>query len=105
MCQSGGVYQPLEQTGASDMKVTTLGIDLAKNVFQLHGVNELGKPVIKKQLRREQMAEFFVNLPACLIGMEACGSYRNNSKNGPAKTSDEPPLASRPPSPSCAIRV
>lgn len=56
------------------MKVTTLGIDLAKNVFQLHGVNELGKPVIKKQLRRDQMAEFFVNLPACLIGMEACGS-------------------------------
>ena len=56
------------------MKVTTVGIDLAKNVFQLHGVNELGKTVIKKQLRRDQMAEFFVNLPACLIGMEACGS-------------------------------
>ena len=43
VCQSGGVYQPLEQTGASDMKVTTVGIDLAKNVFQLHGVNEFGK--------------------------------------------------------------
>ena len=56
------------------MKVTTVGIDLAKNVFQLHGVNEFGKTVIKKQLRRDQMAEFFVNLPACLIGMEACGS-------------------------------
>ena len=56
------------------MKVTTVGIDLAKNVFQLHGVNELGKTVIKKQLRRDQMAEYFVNLPACLIGMEACGS-------------------------------
>ncbi len=56
------------------MKVTTLGIDLAKNVFQLHGVNEYGKTVIKKQIRREQMAEFFANLPACLIGMEACGS-------------------------------
>ncbi len=56
------------------MKVTTVGIDLAKNVFQLHGVNEYGKTVIKKQIRREQMAEFFVNLPACLIGMEACGS-------------------------------
>lgn len=56
------------------MKVTTLGIDLAKNVFQLHGVNEFGKPVVKKQLRREQMAAFFANLPACLIGMEACGS-------------------------------
>ena len=56
------------------MKVTTVGIDLAKNVFQLHGVNEYGKTVIKKQIRRDQMAEFFVNLPACLIGMEACGS-------------------------------
>jgi len=55
------------------MKVTTVGIDLAKNLFQLHGVNEYGKVVFKKQLRRDQRAEFFVNLPACLIGMEACG--------------------------------
>ena len=38
------------------MKVSTVGIDLAKNVFQLHGVNELGKTVLKKQLRRDQMA-------------------------------------------------
>lgn len=56
------------------MKVTTVGIDLAKSVFQLHGVNEFGKSVIKKQIWRDQMAEFFVNLPACLVGMEACGS-------------------------------
>lgn len=56
------------------MKVTTVGIDLAKNLFQLHGVNEYGKVVFNKQLRRDQMAEFFVNLPACLIGMEACSS-------------------------------
>jgi transposase len=56
------------------MKITTVGIDLAKNVFQVHGINEHGKSVLKKQLRREQMAAFFVNLPACLIGMEACGS-------------------------------
>jgi len=56
------------------MKVTTVGIDLAKNVFQLHGVNEAGRPVIKKQLRRDQVAAFFINLPLCLIGMEACGS-------------------------------
>lgn len=55
------------------MKVSTVGIDLAKNLFQLHGVNELGKTVFKKQLRRHQMADFFVNLPACLVGMEACG--------------------------------
>jgi transposase len=56
------------------MKVTTVGIDLAKNVFQLHGVNEWGKPIIKKQLKRNQVAEFFVNLPPSLIGMEACAS-------------------------------
>ncbi len=56
------------------MKVTTVGIDLAKNVFQVHGVDERGKVVLRKQLRREQMVEFFVRLPPCLIGMEACGS-------------------------------
>jgi transposase len=56
------------------MNVTTVGIDLAKNVFQIHGVNEHGKPVLTKQLKRHQMATFFANLPACLIGMEACAS-------------------------------
>jgi len=56
------------------MKVTTAGIDLAKNVFQVHGVDEHGKTVLKKQVKREQMAPFFANLPTCLIGMEACGS-------------------------------
>jgi transposase len=56
------------------MKITTFGIDLAKDVFQIHGVDAHGKAVIKKQLKRDQMASFFVNLPPCLIGMEACGS-------------------------------
>ncbi len=56
------------------MKITTVGIDLAKNVFQLHSIDEHGKAVVKKQLRRDQMATFFVNLQPCLIGMEACGS-------------------------------
>ena len=55
------------------MKITTVGIDLAKSVFQVHGTDAHGKTVLKKQLKREQMASFFVNLPACLIGMEACG--------------------------------
>jgi len=57
MRQSGDANQPLKQTVASDMKVTTVGIDLAKNVFQLHRVNEFGKSVMKKQIRRDQMAE------------------------------------------------
>lgn len=56
------------------MKITTVGIDLAKKLFQVHGVDEHGKASLKKQLRRAQMLPFFANLPPCLIGMEACGS-------------------------------
>ncbi len=56
------------------MKVTTIGIDLAKNVFQVHGVDERGKAVLRKQLKRAEVATFFANVPACLVGMEACGS-------------------------------
>lgn len=56
------------------MKVTTIGIDLAKACFQVHGLDEHGKAVLKKQLKRGQMMAFFTNLPPCLIGMEACSS-------------------------------
>jgi len=53
---------------------TTIGIDLAKNVFQVHGADEKGKMVMKKQLKRAQVLPFFANLVPCKIGMEACGS-------------------------------
>ena len=56
------------------MNITTIGIDLAKNVFQVHGVDERAKGGLKKQLKRAQMLPFFANHPPCLIGMEACGS-------------------------------
>ena len=56
------------------MKVTTIGIDLAKAVFQIHGVDDRGKVVVRKQLKRTDMATYFANLEPCLIGMEACGS-------------------------------
>jgi transposase len=56
------------------MKITTVGIDLAKQVFQVHGVDERGKAVLKKQLKRDQVLPFFANFQQCLIGMEACGS-------------------------------
>jgi transposase len=56
------------------MKITTAGIDLAKNLQQVYGVDERGNAVLKKQLKRSQVVSFFVNLPPCLIGMEACGS-------------------------------
>lgn len=55
------------------MYVTTLGIDIAKHVFELHGVDSKGKPILKKTISREKLPEFIANLPPCLIGMEACG--------------------------------
>jgi transposase len=65
---------PLTRDEATEMKITTTGIDLAKSVFQVHGVDERDKAVLKKQLKRGQVMAFFANLPPCLIGMEACGS-------------------------------
>ena len=56
------------------MKITTIGIDLAKEMLQIHGVDMHGKAVLRKQLRRGEMAKFFTHLEPCLIGMEACGS-------------------------------
>ena len=56
------------------MEIATIGLDLAKNVFQVHGVNERGKAVLRKQLKRDQVAPFFANLPPCLVGIEACAS-------------------------------
>jgi transposase len=56
------------------MKLTTIGIDLAKAVFQVHGADEGGRAVLKKQLKRTQVLAYFANLTPCKIGMEACGS-------------------------------
>ncbi len=55
-------------------EVITIGIDLAKNVFQVHGVDASAKTVIRKQLRRRQVLVFFRKLRPCLVGMEACAS-------------------------------
>ena len=54
--------------------ITTIGLDIAKNVFQLHGVDESGAVILRRSLRRGQMLAFFGNLPPCLIGMEACAT-------------------------------
>src|SRR6202048_1992009 len=56
------------------MQITTIGLDIAKNVFQVHGIDAAEKVVVRKQLRRGQMMKFFAALPPCLIGMEACAS-------------------------------
>ena len=56
------------------MQVTTIGLDLAKNVFQVHGIDANEKVVVRRQLRRSQLMSFFSALPPCLIGMEACAT-------------------------------
>lgn len=57
-------------------EITVIGLDLAKHVFQVHGADPDGRPVLRKRLRRGQVLEFFASLSPCLIGMEACaGSH------------------------------
>jgi transposase len=55
------------------MQVTTIGLDIAKNVFQVHGVDARGRVVLRKRLARGRVLAFFANLPRCLVGLEACG--------------------------------
>jgi transposase len=56
------------------MQITTIGLDIAKNVFQVHGIDAAEKVVVRKQLRRGQVLKFFATLPPCLVGMEACAT-------------------------------
>jgi transposase len=56
------------------MKITTIGIELSKEVFAVHGLDNKGQTVLRKLLKRHEMAKFFANLEPCLVGMEACDS-------------------------------
>jgi len=56
------------------MQITTIGLDIVKNVFQVHGIDAGEKVVVRRQLRRSQVLAFFEALPRCLVGMEACAS-------------------------------
>lgn len=56
-------------------KINVIGLDLAKNVFQVHGVDTKGHVVVRRQLKRAQVLTFFANLEPCLVGMEACGGF------------------------------
>jgi transposase len=56
------------------MQIATIGVDLAKHVFQVHGIGPDGSVVLRQRLRRSQMIAFFAKLPPCLVGMEACAS-------------------------------
>jgi len=56
-----------------EVEIRTLGIDLAKNVFRVHGGEARGKTTVQRQLRHRQVLPFMAQLPTCLVGMEACG--------------------------------
>ena len=63
------------------MEITTLGIDLAKSVFHLHGVDAAGQVVLRKRLRQNQVLDFMAGLPRCLVGIEACGTSHHWARN------------------------
>jgi transposase len=56
------------------METSTVGLDLAKSIFQVHAINSAGEAIVRKALRRSQVVPFFTKLPPCLVGMEACGT-------------------------------
>ncbi len=56
------------------MQITTIGLELAKNVMQVHGVDAAGTPVLRKKLRRAEVIGFFAGLSPCLVGLEACAT-------------------------------
>jgi transposase len=55
-------------------EVSTIGVDIAKSVFQIHGVDAGGTVVIRRRVGRARVLEFFADLPPCLVGMEACAT-------------------------------
>lgn len=55
-------------------KITTIGLDIAKSVFQVHGIDASGEIVVRRQLRRRQLLTFFARLEPCLVGTEACAT-------------------------------
>jgi transposase len=59
--------------GDSIMNISLLGIDIAKNIFQLHGVDSSGKRVLKQRIERDKLATYIANLPLSTIAMESCG--------------------------------
>ena len=60
--------------------ITTIGLDIAKSVFQVHGVDAAGEVVIRRQLKRRSVLAYFQKLPPCLVGIEACASSHHWSR-------------------------
>ena len=71
VCHGGSAT--IHKRGAVVSEIITVGLGLAKNVFQVHGADGAGRAVLRKKLRRAQVLEFFSQLPSCMVAMEACG--------------------------------
>jgi len=70
----GAVGAPTIQRSQAMQAITTIGLDIAKSVFQVHGVDEAGNVVFRRQLKRRYVLPFFQKLPPCLVGIEACAT-------------------------------
>jgi transposase len=75
------------------MEISTIGLDLAKSVFQVHGIDAAGNVLVRKALRRAQMLPFFSKHSPCLVGMEACGTSHHWARLGAAGPSGSPDAA------------
>src|SRR5215813_983220 len=77
--------------------ITTVGLDIAKSVFQVHGVSATGEVIIRRQLKRRHVLPFFQRLPPCVVGMEACATSHHWSREiGALGSADGAPTISRP---------
>ena len=61
--------------------ITTIGLDIAKSVFQVHGIDAEGNVILRRQLKRRYVLNFFQRLPPCLVGIEACASAHHWSRD------------------------
>jgi transposase len=71
----------MEKSITDFSSVTIVSLDLAKLVFQVHGVDASGRVVVAKAVKRKNVAAFFAALPPCRVGLEACGSARQNHRD------------------------
>jgi transposase len=71
--------------------ITTIGLDIAKSVFQVHGIDAEGNVMLRRQLKRRYLLVFFQKLPPCLVGIEACASSHHWSRELPALVGRWPP--------------
>ena len=80
-CQGSVVRLTLPRFGGANLQtVTTIGLDIAKSVFQMHGIDAEGKVLIRRKLKRRYVLAFFERLPPCLVGIEACATSHHSSR-------------------------